>query len=90
MHSVRLKLFAEFTKVHTTPLPAAGDVPFSHRRRRSRNCKLIVARASDADGAENQQQNTWFFERNQMYALMKQQLEIAAMSEVTFFVSTLN
>lgn len=62
-----------------------------------RNCRMI-ARASERDagagagaeagGAESQsQQNTSsFFARSQTYALMKQRMELAAKSEVSFII----
>ncbi|KAI3825692.1 hypothetical protein L1987_07254 [Smallanthus sonchifolius] len=97
MHSVSLKLFVEFNNIesrHTSRGRVSfGAGEFSVRlndvNQGRRNCKLI-ARASERDagagaeagGAESEsQQNTSFFERNQMYALMKQQMELAAMSE---------
>lgn len=99
MHSVSLKLFVDFNDVesrHTMPNRnniGAGEFPVRlnyHRRRK--NCG-IIARASERDagagaeagGAEsqNQQNTTSFFARSQTYALMKQQMEIAAKSEVS-------
>ncbi|KAI3717801.1 hypothetical protein L1987_69640 [Smallanthus sonchifolius] len=91
MHSVSLKLVVEFNNIesrHTTRGRVSfGAGEFSVRLNQGRrNCKLI-ARASERDAgaggaeSESQQNTTSFFERNQMYALMKQQMELAAMSE---------
>ncbi|KAJ0571280.1 putative UVR domain, ApaG domain, ApaG domain superfamily, UVR domain superfamily protein [Helianthus annuus] len=94
MHSVTLKPFTQFNTVkstHTTPLQspfAAKNLPLRfncvHHRR---NCS-ITARAAETDGgagagAESQSQSnsSSLFARNQTYALLKQQMELAAKSE---------
>ncbi|KAK9072394.1 hypothetical protein SSX86_008828 [Deinandra increscens subsp. villosa] len=86
MHSISLKLFAEVESWHATPGRisfGAGDsmVRLNCVTPVRRNCR-IIARASET-GADNQgeQNMTSYFERNQMYSLMKQQMELAAMSE---------
>ncbi|KAM0043916.1 putative UVR domain, ApaG domain, ApaG domain superfamily, UVR domain superfamily protein [Helianthus debilis subsp. tardiflorus] len=92
MQSASLKLFAEFNNLesrHTTPyrLSFSGrnfPVRLTYVNQWKRNCNL-TARASESDagagGAESEQNTTSFYERNQMYALMKQQMELAALSE---------
>ncbi|KAK1435770.1 hypothetical protein QVD17_01539 [Tagetes erecta] len=93
MQSVSLKLFVELNNVEswrTTPgrvTFGAGDcsVRLNGVNKWKRSCRMI-ARASDRDagaGPESQsEQNTSsVFERNQFYALMKQQMELAVMSE---------
>ncbi|KAI3686440.1 hypothetical protein L1987_80116 [Smallanthus sonchifolius] len=97
MHSVSLKLFMEFNCVesrHTTLGRAsfgAGDRPvrLNCGDWGRRSCR-IIARASERDadagagaGAESQSQqnSSSFFARNQTYALLKQQMELAAKSE---------
>ncbi|KAL4566603.1 hypothetical protein LXL04_030723 [Taraxacum kok-saghyz] len=96
MHSVSLKLFVDFNDVksrHTMPSQVsfgAGEPPvrlnFGDQGRRS--CR-IVAHASErdagagagAEAGESQQNKSSFFARSQTYALMKQQMELAAKSE---------
>ncbi|MFS7939963.1 putative UVR domain, ApaG domain, ApaG domain superfamily, UVR domain superfamily protein [Helianthus anomalus] len=94
MHSVTFKPFTQFNTVkstHTTPLQSpfvAKNLPLRlncvHHRR---NCR-ITARAAETDGgagagAESQSQSnsSSLFARNQTYALLKQQMELAAKSE---------
>ncbi|PWA94198.1 ApaG domain-containing protein [Artemisia annua] len=90
MHSVTLKPFIDFTDVDSRPR-RINDFPIRcDFRRANRNCR-IVARASERDGgagaeAENLSQqssssSSSFFQRSQSYALMKQQMELAAKSE---------
>ncbi|KAL8257375.1 hypothetical protein R6Q59_029416 [Mikania micrantha] len=95
MHSVSLKLFMKFNNVesrHSTPGRAsfgAGELPVRlncGNRRRRRNCRVIThssERDAEAGGAESrsQQNSSSFFARNQTYALLKQQMELAAKSE---------
>ncbi|XP_076902324.1 uncharacterized protein LOC143557034 isoform X2 [Bidens hawaiensis] len=100
MHSLTLKLFTEFnTTIDSRHAPprrtsfAAGDasVRLNYGDRRTRNCRIIIARASEQDagaGAEaggadsqTQQNSSLFFVRNQTYSLLKQQMELAAKSE---------
>ncbi|KAK9080506.1 hypothetical protein SSX86_000264 [Deinandra increscens subsp. villosa] len=82
---------------HTAPRHAsfgAGDlhVRLNCGDRGRRNCR-IIARASETDGgagagaeaggaeSQRQQNSSSFFARNQTYALLKQQMELAAKSE---------
>ncbi|KAL8215926.1 hypothetical protein R6Q57_022763 [Mikania cordata] len=95
MHSVSLKLFMKFNNVesrHSTPGWAsfgAGELPVRlncGNRRRRRNYRVIThssERDAEAGGAESrsQQNSSSFFARNQTYALLKQQMELAAKSE---------
>ncbi|GKD35656.1 polymerase delta-interacting protein 2-like protein, partial [Tanacetum coccineum] len=93
MHSVTLKPFIDFTDVESRHTPPRQTTHFPIRlnygRPNKRNCR-IVARASERDGgagaeAESQSQqsssSSSFFQRSQSYALMKQQMELAAKSE---------
>ncbi|KAI3720615.1 hypothetical protein L2E82_31605 [Cichorium intybus] len=89
--------FNDVKSTHATPSQVsfgAGEFPaslnFGDQRRR--NCR-IIARASERDGgagagaeaggaeSQSQQNKSSFFARGQTYALMKQQMELAAKSE---------
>lgn len=99
--------FNDVKSRHTTPGQVsfgAGESPvrlsFGDQGRRS--CR-IIAHASERDGgagagaeaggaeSQSQQNKSSFFARSQTYALMKQQMELAAKSEVRFlFISTID
>ena len=100
MQSLNLKVFTDFNTGTARPWPgriggglaqfeAAARRPWLNGRDHAKALKIAACSSeknSGGNGGLESQSQSSFLSRSQTYALLKQQMEVAAKSEVRFFV----